>query len=265
MIPFLSTYTPHAIAVSIGPFAIHWYGLCLVMAIIVGYLVVGSVAHYQNITKEQAYTMYVNTLIWGIIGARVYHIFNEPVFYWNNPSHMLALWNGGLAIHGGLIAGALVLWYYARKYKLTFYALADLFVIPAIIGQAIGRWGNYFNQELFGGPTQLPWAIPIDVVYRPQGFEQYTHFHPTFLYESIWNLGVFALLYWLIKKQNKPQGLILWLYIGVYSIGRVITEVLRIDRVPIIGGIRLPLMVSVALAIAGCVMAVYVWKRSKKV
>jgi len=260
----LSTYIPTPLAFSIRGFAVHWYGLILVIAIVAGYGIAGWLARRQRIEKSLIQTIYVNTLIWGIVGARLYHVLNEPAFYWNNPSQIPAVWNGGLAIHGALVAGALCLYYYARKHQFSFYQLADLFVLPAILGQAIGRWGNYFNQELFGAPSNLPWAIPIEPVYRPYGYEQFSHFHPTFLYESAFNLLVFILLLFVFRKKQRPQGLVLWLYVGIYSVGRIMTEALRVDRTPIIGGIRLPLMVSIALAVVGIGMAVNIGSKKQE-
>ena len=319
MINFLHNYLPDPIIFTIGSFAIHWYGILLVIGFLFGYFLSGFLAKQKNLDKDKIKTIYVNLIIWGLVGARLYHILNEPKFYFSNPLKIIEVWNGGLAIHGAIIAGILVLYYYHKKNiiiarersdrgdlkiashqsggqafvactdKYSFWSLADLYSIPLILGQAIGRWGNYFNQELFGGPTNSSLGIPIDMANRPAEFELITHFHPTFLYESIWNLLVFGFLFFLYKKKAQSviarsdndtrlparqeaismlktrlssfgkrfvsnDGLIFWLYLGLYSLGRIFVEFLRIDNVPLIFGTRLPLLLSGLLVVFSVIM-----------
>jgi len=270
-INFLHSYSPHPIALQIGPIAVHWYGLLIVMAILAGYWLSGLLAKKRGLSPEAIYSVYVNMVIWGVLGARAYHVLVIDFgFYWSHPAQIPAIWNGGLAIHGAIIAGVLALAYGARKYKINFWNSADLFVIPAILGQAIGRWGNYFNQELFGRPSSVPWSIPIDAANRGQEFAQYQYFHPTFLYESLWNLTIFAALCFLYISGRRTSaapseaktsaeakdGIVFWMYIALYSVGRIGMEFVRIDMPPEIYGIRLPLAVSGILVFVGVFMVI---------
>ena len=272
MFNILNTYIPDPIFFSIGSFAVRWYGLILAFALLIGYILSKKLARMAKLSGEEISSIYANLALWGLVGARLYHVFNEPSFYFSNPAEIIAVWKGGLAIHGAIIAGIAYLIYAAAKNHLTFWRLADLFAIPLILGQALGRWVNYFNQELFGRPTALPWGIPIAPDNRPAGYDGFTFFHPTFFYESIWNFLIFAVLLILYKKNTKkissqlmegdgrkpPEalakgGLIFWAYLFLYSLGRIGVELLRVDDVPIVLGIRLPLLVSLALFFAAAV------------
>ncbi len=271
---FLHLYLPNPIAFSVGPLAVHWYGLFLALGIIAGYLLVSRLAPRTSITPERATALYLNTLIWGFVGARVWHVFMEWPFYREHLAAIPAVWSGGLAIHGALLAGVLTLIYYARRRREDFWKFADLFALPLILGQAIGRWGNYFNQELFGAPTSQSWGIPIEVANRPAEFLQYEFFHPAFLYESLWNAAVFAALLFVFRKLHTPpsppserggshrDGLVFWLYVSLYSLGRAGTELLRLDPMPMIFGMRLAFIGSLALVAAGGVMIFRVLRRA---
>ncbi|MBI1961563.1 MAG: prolipoprotein diacylglyceryl transferase, partial [Parcubacteria group bacterium] len=194
MLAFLHTFQPQPVAFSVGALAVHWYGLFLLAGILAGYWLLGPLASRGRLPLEVVRSMYVNALIGGFVGARAYHVVTDWGFYGSNLDQIIAVWNGGLAIHGAIIGAALVVVYYARKQRLNFWKLADLFALPAILGQAIGRWGNYFNQELFGRPTDASWGIPINPSNRPVGYQQYEYFHPAFLYESLINFAIFAFL-----------------------------------------------------------------------
>ncbi|MAG28553.1 prolipoprotein diacylglyceryl transferase [bacterium] len=264
MINFLHTFEPSPIALSIGTFAIHWYGLFLLIGIVIGYWLVGKLASRVELSKDVVTSLYVNVLIGGLIGARIYHVLTDWGFYGNNLNQILSVWNGGLAIHGAMIGGIFTAVYFVRKNNLDFWKLADLFVIPAILGQSIGRWGNYFNQELFGRSTDSSIGIPISAINRPAGYQEFEFFHPTFLYESLINFVIFGILLFIFKKQtnprqvrlgrNRPIGLVFWLYVGLYSAGRIAVESFRINQAAMIGDIRLPLLVSIVLAIIGVAM-----------
>ncbi len=248
MLNFLHTFQPSPIAFSIGPFGMHWYGLFLLVGILAGYWLVDKLAKRGGLSPDMAGSRYVNALIGGFIGARAYHVITDWGFYGSNPDQIIAVWNGGLAIHGAILGAVLVIVYYAKRHHMRFRKLADLFALPAILGQAIGRWGNYFNQELFGAPTDASWGIPISPANRPIGYQQYEYFHPAFLYESLINFAVFGALLVIFKKKKRPDGLIFWLYIGLYSAGRMIVESFRINEAAMVGSLRLPFLVSIALA-----------------
>lgn len=240
------------IALEIGPIAIRWYGITAALGVVVGYVYFRAISRRLAINQSIIESIFPALIFFGLIGARLYHIANEPAFYFAHPLLIPAIWHGGLAIHGAVIAGALALWYFAKKYKISFLKLADALMPALLLGQAIGRWGNFFNQELFGAPTTLPWGIFIDPSNRPLGFEQFSHFHPTFLYEFIWNvLIVVGITLWSNRQSQQKPGAIFGIALAFSGVGRLLVEMLRIDAVPVLLGIRLPLLVSAAIAILG--------------
>jgi prolipoprotein diacylglyceryl transferase len=188
----------------------------------------------------------------GIIGGRIYHVITSPAQYFGangNPVDALRIWEGGLGIWGAISLGAVGAYLYFRTHKTTlnFRQLLDSLAPGVVVAQAIGRIGNYFNQEVFGKPTELPWGLEIDPVNRPDGFESYATFHPTFLYELLWCLVVAVLLIKLpgfLKQITSKQGDIFALYILGYTLGRVWIESLRIDEANLILGLRLNIWVS---------------------
>ncbi len=268
---FLHTWQPQALILTLGSFRLHWYGLMLALGALAGYFVVSRLARRYQIKNETVLDLFLLLLIAGFVGARLYHVTNEWAFYAARPAEIFKVWNGGLAIHGGLLAGLIALWLFARRKKLSFWWLADLLAPGVIIGQAIGRWGNYFNQELFGRPTTLPWGIPIDLMNRPADYRQFTFFHPTFLYESLGALLIFFVLWWLhhrrLRKQRlgpwQTSGAIALTYFILYSVLRLNTESLRLDRTPIIDGWRLPMITSAIVIIAALAAWFVLYRRSR--
>lgn len=246
-------FFPSSVAFSIGAVTIHWYGILLCLGTIVGLVVVHRLTRTTHLDRSWTLDVMLQAILFGFIGGRLYHVLNEPSYYIHHPGEILAVWHGGLAIHGGIIAGFLTLWLSARRRGVSVWQLTDIAAPALAIGQGIGRWGNYFNQELFGTPTAAPWGIPILPAYRPAEFAAATHFHPTFLYESLWNVGVFIMLFFLFRKRHEIAGLVTSAYIALASFGRFGTELLRIDDTPIIAGFRLPLLVSALLFICGTI------------
>ena len=237
--------------ITIGPLTIRWYGITATLGVIAGYIYGKKLAKWLELNADFDHIFFV-AVIWGLVGARLYHVLNELPFYLSRPELIPAIWNGGLANHGGIIAGALVLWYYARKKHISFWKLADIFMPAAILGQAVGRWGNFFNQELFGKPTSLPWGITIDSGHLPAAYAGFTMFHPTFLYQSLWNiLLVIGLTLWIKKSPPEKSGEIFSVSLIGWGLGRFLIELLRIDQTPVLYGIRLPLIISVLIIIAG--------------
>jgi phosphatidylglycerol:prolipoprotein diacylglycerol transferase len=177
----------------------------------------------------------------GVIGARLWHIFTpspsliaqgiDTIYYLTHPLDLINLRRGGLGIPGAVIGGAVALFFFARKYKLNFVEWVDIAAPSLALGQAIGRWGNYFNQELYGAPTNLPWKIFIDPAHRLTGFVDKEYYHPLFLYESLWNLGNMALLIWLMRcfPEKLKTGDVFLVYLIVYPLGRFLLEFLRLD------------------------------------
>lgn len=190
----------------------------------------------------------------GIVGARLYHVVTSPDAYFG-PQGDLALipqvWHGGLGIWGGIGAGALAAWLYLRRRKLEVGAFAEAVAPTLLVAQAVGRLGNWFNQELFGAPTTLPWGLRIDVEHLPAGYAPGTLFHPTFLYEALWNLAGAAALVWLGRRFNWRGGVSMWAYMVIYTAGRIWVEYLRIDDAQHILGIRLNVWTSAVVCLIG--------------
>lgn len=246
-------YLPSPIALTLGMLTIRWYGIFLSLGTLMGLVVVIRLARSAGYDRTWILDCMLRAILFGFIGARLYHVLNEPYYYATHPMEILAVWHGGLAIHGGILAGFATLYFCARRRSFSVWQLTDLAAPALAIGQAIGRWGNYFNQELFGKPTSYPWGIPILPAYRPEAYAASTHFHPTFLYESLWNVLVFVMLLFLFKRKHRLFGFVTAAYIALASFGRIGTELLRIDDVPLIAGVRFPLLVALILCITGIV------------
>jgi phosphatidylglycerol:prolipoprotein diacylglycerol transferase len=254
--------SPGAIALQIGPLAIRWYGLLIATGVLLG----TTLAHREAIRRgqdpEKLLNVIVLTVIIGLVGGRLYYVLFNWDYYGAHPSRIVAVWEGGLAIHGGLIAGALTSILYCWRAKLPLLVTLDIMAPCVAIAQAIGRWGNFFNQEAFGVPTDLPWKLYIDPAHRPPQLAAYEYFHPTFLYESFWNLLVFVVLWFGLRKrlQGKPGALTLC-YLGVYSVGRFFVEGLRIDSL-MLGTYRAAQVMSLLL-VAGCGIGLLLMVRRK--
>lgn len=247
MISFLHTFHPSRTLATFGGFTIYWYGLAYVAAILAGILLTRWLARKKNLDAGWLIDLTTLLFIAGIIGARLWYVLAiEPSYFLAHPWDTIKIWHGGLAIHGG-IAGALsALWWWIRRHHLSFLDLADLLTPALALGQAIGRWGNYFNQELFGRPTMLPWGIPIDLENRIAPFTDAQYFHPTFLYESIGDLLIAAILIVALRRFGAP-GRTTFLYLFLYSTLRFTLEFIRIDPVSTFGGLRLPQWVSIGV------------------
>lgn len=254
MFNFLHTFTPNPIAFSIGSFSIHWYGLFVVSGIIAGLLIIIHLAKSKGIKSDEVFDLGFYIIIAGIVGARIYSVFLDFPYYVANPGQIIAVWNGGLAIQGAIIGGALALIYYVNKKRQSFWQWADLIVVGLPLGQTFGRWGNYFNQEIFGTPTTLPWGIPIELGFRPVQFVESVYFHPTFLYESILNLINFFILLFIFKKAKVQTGTVAVIYLINYSVIRIAMEFLRTDNVPLLFSVRVTMLVSVVMLIIGLVL-----------
>ena len=249
---FLHTWYPQPLIATLGGLQLHWYGLLLALAALVGIGVMELIGKRYKLDANKLFDLALIVLVVGFIGARFYHVLNEWAYYSAHPIEAFKVWNGGLALHGGLIAGGLTLIAMAKRWKWNLWLIADIAAPAFALAQAIGRWGNYFNQELFGLPTGRPWGIPIDVLNRPPAYYTNTYFHPTFLYESIGLLVITAGLWFLHwrrwKKSAAPQnpryGAIALTYLIVASTLRIAVETLRLDRTPIIGGVRLPMLIA---------------------
>lgn len=222
--------SPGAIAFQIGPVVVRWYGILMATAIVVGLWLAHRQAHRQRLPADEIVSVGQWSILLGLVGARLYEVVFNWDYYGRYPAKIIAVWEGGLAIHGGLIVGPLVGVWLARRRGIPVFPALDVAAPSIALGQALGRWGNFFNEEAFGRPTDLPWKLYISPPQRPPGFAQYEYFHPTFLYESLWDLAVFFMLVgWLRPRLGDRAGALFFAYVGLYSAGRFAIEALRLD------------------------------------
>jgi phosphatidylglycerol:prolipoprotein diacylglycerol transferase len=202
-------------------------------------------ARRRGVDPEELLKTAELSLVGALLGARLYYVVFNLEYYSQFPLKILAVWEGGLAIHGGLLGGLLVGGWRAWRKRLPFWLYLDIVAPSLALGQAIGRWGNFFNEEAFGTPTSVLWKLYISPPHRPLAYAQYEFFHPTFLYESIWDLLVFTLLVGFFRRRlERVPGSLFLLYIGLYSFGRFFTEALRTDSL-MLGPLRVAQLVSV--------------------
>jgi phosphatidylglycerol---prolipoprotein diacylglyceryl transferase len=223
------------------PFTLYYYGVILMSGALFGGLLAYKEAARRGHNPEIVWDLLIWLIIGGVIGARLWHVFTpspsliaqgiDTYYYLTHPLDLINLRRGGLGIPGAVIGGALALFFFARKQKLNFVEWVDISAPALALGQAIGRWGNYFNQELYGAPTNLPWKIFIDPLHRLPGYADQAYYHPLFLYESLWNLGNMALLLWVSRRfpEKLKIGDIFLLYLILYPLGRFLLEFLRLD------------------------------------
>lgn len=226
------------VAFEIFGVSVKWYGVIIALAVLIGTFLAERETKRQGLSEETLLDFLIYAIPLSVIGARLYYVAFSWSDYKDNPIKILHFRGGGLAIHGAIITAILVAIIFCKKRGLDFWTLADICAPSLILGQAIGRWGNYINQEAHGGPTDLPWGIMVDGI----------KVHPTFLYESIGNLLVFGFLLWYRKNKSKVSGEIFLLYIGLYSLVRFFVEGLRTDSL-MIGSIRTAQLMSVVFVV----------------
>tara|TARA_Y100000589_G_C27153359_1_gene629813 strand:+ start:230 stop:1108 length:879 start_codon:yes stop_codon:yes gene_type:complete len=282
--------SPGAEILNLGFLRLRWYGLLISISILLGLNITKKLAISRGIDPDNITKVLPSLILSSLIGARIYYvIFEYRQFSGNNfftninllnhlirfPS-FLAIWEGGIAIHGALIGGFLSILIFCKSNKINFQIFLDIILPSVILGQSIGRWGNFFNNEAFGLPTDLPWKLFIPIQNRPLEFLNSEYFHPTFLYESIWNLLIFIFLISLFKKQNRDSaikpGFITCLYMISYSVGRFWIESLRIDPLclgsfpPLCeGGLRVAQFVSLFLVSSGLIWLYFLNFKTKKI
>ncbi|MFN8034677.1 MAG: prolipoprotein diacylglyceryl transferase [Acidimicrobiia bacterium] len=242
---------------NVGPF--HMYGLLIA----VGVLVAAWIAERRWTKMGGDPKDFTDVVFWsvlaGIVGARVYHLFTGYDWDRDGLTGTVAIWRGGLSIWGAIGAGAIVAVVLTRRKHLSGLMMLDAMAPGAVVAQAIGRWGNYFNQELFGRPTSLPWGLEIARRHRPEQYLDSSTFHPTFLYESLWCLTIFVTLLVVAKRFPLHRGQTFWLYVAMYTFGRFWFEALRVDKATkILGGLRFNQLLSAVL----CVLAVGLFVRA---
>jgi phosphatidylglycerol:prolipoprotein diacylglycerol transferase len=259
--------SPGPIVVKLGPIVIRWYGLLIASAVLIGVNLSQYLAKRRGLNPDLIGDLLTWLVIGSIPAARLYYVLFQWSEYAQHPERIIAIWQGGIAIHGAIIGGVITALIFAKLKKVSFWQLADLVSPSLILGQAIGRWGNFFNSEAFGEPTGLPWKLYIPPAHRPLGMENFEYFHPTFLYESIWDFMVFTLLLTLFFRAlaGKPHlkaGTLFLTYWVTYSLGRFWVEGLRMDSL-MLGSLRIAQIVSlcgIALGVAGLIW-LYLFKR----
>ena len=259
--------SPGDTAFSILGFTIYWYGVVMALACFAG--VVVSYLFFARTNKkkfaEKIWDCSIWVLIGGILGARIYYCLLNPVYYFTNPWEILNFREGGLSVHGAILGGILTAFITAKMNGLKLLRLLDAYACGMSIAQSIGRWGNFFNSEAFGRPTELPWKLYIPFSHRPEGYLQYDYFHPTFLYESVADFCVFVVLWLLMRRfAVRYSGLTFFSYLVLYSIVRIFVESLRIDSALNIGGIAVAKIVSAIILVIGVVGIIFVLRYKKR-
>lgn len=251
------------VAFSLGILSFHWYGLIMALAVLLGLAVSLWQARMYKERLEPVFDLIIYGVPVAIILSRVYYVLVNYELFLDNPIESFYIWHGGLAIHGALLGMLLVLYTYTRIYKMPFWKWADILAPGMILGQAVGQWGNFINQEAFGYPTNVSWAIYIDYAYRPLGYEQYDFFHPAFLYSSGWDIIVFLILlglnFYQFRYKSLRSGNIFLLYMLLYSIGKFFIEGIRLDS-EMYAGFRIAQLFSAVIIGLSILLFIYLNK-----
>lgn len=264
VLPLIARFqSPGPILFELGPLTIRWYGLLIASAVLIGVTLSQKLAQRRGVNPD----LIGDLVIWLVIGAipcaRLYYVLFQWQNYAQNPAEIFAIWQGGIAIHGAIIGGIIASLIFCRLNRISFWQITDLVAPSLILGQAIGRWGNFFNSEAFGRPTNLPWRLYIPPANRPPGYANFEYFHPTFLYESLWNVAVFALLLILFFRalQANPRlktGTLFLVYWIAYSLGRFWIEGLRMDSL-MLGPLRIAQVVSLVGIAVGVIGLIWLY------
>ena len=245
--------SPSENALHLGDLQLRYYGVAIALGVFAAIWLADRRHVARGGSPDDFGYIGIRAALAGLVGARVYHVITDWRSFEGRWGDVVKVWEGGLGIPGALLAGTIVGMWAAKKRGLaTAYAM-DIAAPAVPLAQAIGRLGNWFNQELFGKPTDLPWGVKIAARYRPVGYESYVTFHPTFLYEALWNLALCALLLWLDRRKVVPRGKLFAVYVVGYAVGRLWVEALRIDKASKIWGVRVNIWVSLLAIIGGTV------------
>lgn len=253
---------PSDVAFEILGFSVYWYGIIMAVAVFCGFSICAYLCREKYGNDQLIWDISPVLIIAGILGARLYYCIVNYKYYSENPLEIFDIRQGGLSVHGMIIFGSVALYLLLKSKKIPFFKFSDVFVIGVILGQSIGRWGNFFNSEAFGTPTDLPWKLFIPLQNRPEEYINYEFFHPTFLYESLLDLVLFFILIILFKKDVKPKGLITFLYLFGYSLIRTGVETFRVDSVLNIFGVPVAQFISGILLIISLIAILSIKKNN---
>ncbi|MEM9561061.1 MAG: prolipoprotein diacylglyceryl transferase [Actinomycetota bacterium] len=250
--------SPPSSQLDIGPLSFNYYGLCIGIGVLLAVVIGQRRWAARGGNPEDVAAVATWAVPAGLIGARLYHVITD----WRPIEDWLKIWEGGLGIPGGLIAGIGVGVWVARRRGMDLGEAIDALIPGIPVAQAVGRFGNWFNQEIFGGPSDLPWAVEIDPEHRPAEFADQATFHPAFLYEGLWNLALAAFLVWIDRRGMLRRGMILPLYVLGYGIGRFLVETIRTDPATLILGIRVNHWVSGGAVLVSIVALLWLARRA---
>ena len=249
---------------TLGPFPLRAYALAILLGIVAAVILTRRRWVERGGIADDVLEIVFWAVPFGIVGGRIYHVISSPDAYFGTGGHpwkAFAIWEGGLGIWGAIALGGVGAWIGCRRQGVRLPAFADAVAPGLLVAQAIGRLGNWFNQELFGGPTTLPWGLAIDDAHLPAGYASGTLFHPTFLYELVWNLAAAAVLIWLDRRFKLGHGRAFALYVMLYTSGRLWIELMRIDPAHTIGPFRLNVWTSIVVGLGALVAFVVVSRR----
>jgi prolipoprotein diacylglyceryl transferase len=246
----------------LGPVPLRGYALCIILGIVAAIWIGERRWEQRGGTRGEISDLAIWAVPFGLVGGRLYHVATDWKLYFGegeNPVTALYIWRGGLGVWGAIALGALGVVIGARLKGIKLLPVLDAMAPGVLVAQALGRWGNWFNQELFGRPTDLPWGLEIDEGHRPVDFLEHATFHPTFLYECLWNLAAFAVVIWLDRRLRLGHGRVLALYVMAYTLGRGWIEYLRIDAVQLddVLGLRFNVWTSIVLFVLAA--AYFLW------
>ena len=257
--------SPAQIVFNIFGINIYYYGVILAIAIFCGAVLSSRFGRkYFGLNEDTIINLVPYLIIFGIIGARLYYCFLDFNFYLRFPTEIFALRHGGISIHGAILGGAIGLLIYAKRYKISAVKLADVVALVLPLSQAIGRWGNFFNSEAYGLPTSLPWKLYIAPQFRQAPYLDYEYYHPAFLYESLLDLIIFGILYYLTRnKLIKKDGQLTLIYLILYSVVRILVETVRIDSVRYIFGIPVAILISASIIVVALFLLIKSFYKGK--
>ena len=258
MLTSLSIPSPSNGVWYLGPVPIRGYALCIILGIVVAIWIAERRWAARGGRPGEISDLAVWGVPFGLVGGRLYHVATDHALYFGpgkHPIDALYVWRGGLGIWGAIALGAVGVAIGAHRKGIRLLPVLDVMAPTVLVAQALGRWGNWFNQELFGKPTTLPWGLEISRDNRPPGYEQYATFHPTFLYECLWDLGAFGFVIWADRRFRLGHGRVVALYVMAYTAGRGWIEMLRIDDVELkdVGGLRFNVWTSIVLFVAAAI------------